>query len=229
MANVQGDRKLVIVGAGEFGAMALEYFQRDSPYEVCGFAVERQYLPEGGRVHGLPVVDFTDMECTYPPASHDAFVAVTFVGMNDERQRLHEQCKAKGYTMARYQSAKSYIDSEATLHPGSFVMECCSIQRNAVVGEGTIVWCGCVIAHGTRVGDFAWIAPGVSSGGYSTIGSKCFVGVGASIGDQLTIPEGTLIGAGSVLTKSLSERESAFAGNPIRKLDQEVYMRFREG
>ena len=36
-------KKLVIVGAGEFGEIAYEYFTEDSPYKVVAFAVERQY------------------------------------------------------------------------------------------------------------------------------------------------------------------------------------------
>ena len=33
--------KLVIVGDGEFGDIAYQYFTYDSPYEVVAFAVER--------------------------------------------------------------------------------------------------------------------------------------------------------------------------------------------
>ena len=36
-------RKLVIVGAGEFGEIAYEYFTFDSEYEVVAFAVEKAF------------------------------------------------------------------------------------------------------------------------------------------------------------------------------------------
>lgn len=47
--------KLVLVGAGEFALIALEYFTWDSPYEVVAFAVDRGYITEP-TIEGLPVV-----------------------------------------------------------------------------------------------------------------------------------------------------------------------------
>ena len=36
--------KLVIIGAGEFGEIAFEYFTYDSKFQVVGFTVERRFM-----------------------------------------------------------------------------------------------------------------------------------------------------------------------------------------
>lgn len=38
------EKKLVIVGSGEFAEIAYEYFTYDSEYEVVGFAVEKEFF-----------------------------------------------------------------------------------------------------------------------------------------------------------------------------------------
>ncbi|NBL01136.1 MAG: sugar O-acyltransferase, partial [Erysipelotrichia bacterium] len=39
-------KKLIIVGSGETGLIAYEYFQFDSSYEVVAFSVNEQYITE---------------------------------------------------------------------------------------------------------------------------------------------------------------------------------------
>ena len=52
--------KVVIVGAGETAELAYEYFTCDSPYEVAGFAVEKEFLKQN-ELFGLPVVELGKM------------------------------------------------------------------------------------------------------------------------------------------------------------------------
>lgn len=222
-----GGRKLVIVGAGEFGSMAYEYFCDDSSYEVCGFASEARYR-KADEFMGLPFVDFEALEDRFPPADFDAFVAITYVQLNAERKRLFEECRSKGYRIASYISSSAFVGRGVEVLPGAFVMEGCSLQRHVRIGNGAVVWGGCVIAHQTSIHDFSWVAPGVSTGGFSSIGQQCFIGVGTAIADNVAVPEQSVVGAGSVVTKSISDRASAFAGNPLVKLDESVYARFVE-
>jgi glutamate mutase epsilon subunit len=53
-------KPLVLIGAGEFALIALEYFTRDSGYEVAAFSVERSYLKQA-HLEGLPVVPYEDL------------------------------------------------------------------------------------------------------------------------------------------------------------------------
>jgi hypothetical protein len=82
-------RKLVIVGAGEFAEIAHYYFTHDSPSQVVGFTVDREYLREH-RFRGLPVVPFDEVLRHFPPAEHDMFVALGIGGVNPFRNALRQ-------------------------------------------------------------------------------------------------------------------------------------------
>src|SRR4051795_11906123 len=58
--------KIVIVGAGEQGEIAWEYFTHDSPHEVVAFAVERDYLDGDSGYQATPVVALEDLTELYP-------------------------------------------------------------------------------------------------------------------------------------------------------------------
>ena len=92
-------KKLVIVGAGEFGEIAYEYFTFDSEYEVAAFAVEKEFK-SFDTLFGLPVIEFESMKEVYAPTDYEVFVAITYVQLNRVRKRMFELCKKMGYTCA---------------------------------------------------------------------------------------------------------------------------------
>ncbi len=105
---MQKTKKLVIVGDGEFGEIAYEYFTYDSEYEVVAFAVEKAYRTKD-TLFGLPIVNVEDMEKEYSPKDYQIYVAVTYVKLNRVRRRLFDICKEKGYTGASYVSSHSFV------------------------------------------------------------------------------------------------------------------------
>ena len=90
------DKRLIIVGDSAFAEIAYEYFTHDSPYEVVGFAVERQFLKRE-RLFDLPVVAFEDLESHFPPAGHHFYAALVYTQLNRLRTRLYRAAKARGY------------------------------------------------------------------------------------------------------------------------------------
>ena len=60
------NKKLVIVGAGEFAEIAYEYFTYDSDYEVVGFVVEKAYIKET-KLFDKPVTPLENILTDYPP------------------------------------------------------------------------------------------------------------------------------------------------------------------
>src|SRR5438034_10628396 len=100
--------KIVIVGDGEFGEIAYEYFSHDSPHEVVAFCVEAPFLKQD-HLFGLPVVAFEEVEKYYAPAAHRSLVAITYAQLNRVRGRLYEAVKAKGYTPISYISSRAFM------------------------------------------------------------------------------------------------------------------------
>lgn len=222
-------KKLVIVGAGEFGEIAYEYFTEDSEYEVVAFAVERKYK-EGDKLRGLPVIEFENIECEYPPEEYETFVAVTYVKLNRARRRLYQICKEKGYTCASYVSSHSFFWKNATIGENSFVFEDNTVQYHVKIGNNVILWSGNHIGHRTIIEDDVWLTSHDVISGFCHIGKGCFIGVNASVGDNVSIADDVVVGAGSVTVKNLEQKAGVYIGSPAKlKKDRTSYIQFGLG
>lgn len=218
-------KKLVIVGAGEFGDIAYEYFSFDSEYQVVAFAVEHQYR-DADTKNGLPVIDFEEIEKVYPPDSYEVFVAITYVQLNRVRERLYLLCKEKGYKCANYISSKTFVWRNVQVGENVFIFENSVLQHYVQVKNNVIVWSGTYIGHRSVINENCWIAPQCAIAGFCNVGANSFLGINSTIGDNVHIPKGTLLAAGAVTTKNLQQGESIYVGNPIRRIGGNPYNRF---
>lgn len=82
---------------------------------------------------------------------------------------------------------------------------------------------GIIINKGVRIGKNCRIHQGVTIGATNgtpdapTIGDNCFIGAGAVILGKIIIADDVAIGANSVVTKSINEPSTTWAGAPARK------------
>lgn len=225
--SMEKSKKLVIVGAGEFGEIAYEYFTDDSEYEVVAFAVEAKYR-NTDELRGIPVVDFETIADKYPPEQFYVFVAVTYVKLNRARRRLYIKCKEMAYTCASYISSHSFFWKNAEIGENSFVFEDNTIQYHVKIGNNVVLWSGNHIGHRSEIGDDCWLTSHVVVSGFCKIGKGSFIGVNATIGDNVTIAEDVVLGAGAVTVKSLLEKAAVYVGSPAKKLEgRSSYTQFK--
>lgn len=211
-------KKLVIVGAGELGEIAYEYFTDDSEYEVIAFAVEAQYR-NIDEMRGLPVIDFEKIKDIYPPDHYYVFVAITYVKLNRARRRLYRECKAMGYTCASYISSHSFFWKNAEIGENSFIFEDNTVQYHVKIGNNVILWSGNHIGHRTVIRDDTWLTSHVVVSGFCDIGSGCFIGVNASIGDNVTIADDVVLGVGALTVKDLTQKGRVYMGAPAKLVE----------
>jgi sugar O-acyltransferase (sialic acid O-acetyltransferase NeuD family) len=197
-------KPIIIVGDGEFAEIAYEYFTHDSPHEVVAFAVERAFLKKD-QLYGLPVVAFEDVESRYDPASHGAFVAVTYTQLNRVRARLYAAAGAKGYRPVSYVSSRAFVWRNATIGENCFIFEHNVIQHHVRVGNNVVLWSGNHVGHRSVLCDHCFLSSHVVVSGYCEIGESCFLGVNASIGDHVKIARDCVIGAGAVVVRDTEE------------------------
>lgn len=208
--------KLVIIGAGEFGEIAYEYFTADSDYAVCAFAVEKEYLRED-QLFGLPIIALEDLPEKYPNQSYDVFVAVTYPKLNRERTRLYNICKQYGYKCASYISSRAFVWSNVSIGENVFIFENNVIQYHAKIGNNVILWSGNHIGHRSVIEDNCWLTSHDVISGFCRVGRNSFIGVNVTVGDRVTIAEDTVLGAGSVTVKDLSDKGAVYIGSPAKK------------
>lgn len=206
------EKKLVIVGAGEFAQIAFEYFTHDSERDVVAFSVEPDYIDETS-LYELPVVPLEQLAKEFPPSDCDVFVAVTQTQLNRVRMRLYRKVKELGYKCANYLSSNAFVWRNVVLGENCFVFENNVLQPFVRVGNNVILWSGNHIGHRTVIEDHCFFSSHVVVSGYCHIGERSFMGVNSTLADHVQIAPDNLIGAGAVVTKS-TEPDGIYRGNP---------------
>jgi sugar O-acyltransferase (sialic acid O-acetyltransferase NeuD family) len=204
--------KVVIIGAGEFAQIAYEYLTHDSPYEVVGFSIGRDFL-DRPEIFGLPVVPFDELESHFEPAQHVAIVAVTYAHLNRVRTRLYEETKRKGFRLCSYVSSSAFVWRDVEIGENCFIFEHNVLQYGVRIGNNVVLWSGNHIGHQTRIHDNCFISSHVVVSGCCEIGANCFLGVNSTFADNLMVAEDTVVGAGAVVIRN-TEPGKVYKGNP---------------
>lgn len=221
---MQKQHKLVIVGDGETAEMAFEYFTHDSPYEVIGFSVEKEYAKKE-ELFGLPVVDFEDIQERYPASMCEAFVAISYTQLNRVRSRLFKATKNKGYSLASYVSSKAFVWHNAEIGENCFIFENNVVQYRVKIGNNVVLWSGNHIGHQTVIKDNVFISSHVVVSGYCEVGENCFLGVNSCIANNIKIARDCVIGMGAVIHKHTEERK-VYVGNPGKPIAKDSFTAF---
>jgi sugar O-acyltransferase (sialic acid O-acetyltransferase NeuD family) len=197
-------RPLVIVGDGEFAEIAYEYFTHDSPHEVVGFAVEREFLKKS-TLFDRPVVPLEDAANHFAPDQHSCFVAVTYTQLNRVRTRLYQTAKSLGYTPTSYISSRAFVWHNAIIGENCFLFENNVVQYHVSIGNNVIMWSGNHVGHRSIIRDHCFLSSHVVVSGYCEIGESCFLGVNSTLADHIKIARDCVIGAGAVIARDTEE------------------------
>ena len=191
-------RRLVLFGIGQIAELAHFYFTNDTNYVVDGFTVDDAYatVPE---LLGLPVVPFSQVTWRFPPATHDAFVAVGYAQMNRLRTERFSDIEAMGYTLATYVSSRATVWMPDRIGRNCLVLEENTVQPYVTIGDNCFVWSGNHLGHHSTIMDGTFIASHVVISGDVTVGRRCFLGVNSTVRNGITIGDECIVGAGAVI------------------------------
>lgn len=88
---------------------------------------------------------------------------------------------------------------------------------------------GCIIVNGTaRFGDYCQLQCGVNISGGAKGGDHIYFGTGAKIMENVYIPNDVIVGANAVLTKSINEQNTVWAGVPAKKISDKGFATKRD-
>lgn len=211
------NKKLVIIGAGEFAKIAYEYFTYDSPYEVVAFSVERDFLNDN-ELYGKPIIPFEEIPSHYSPNIYEAFIAIPASQLNRLRTRFYQAVKKLGYTCATYMSSHAFVWRNAKIGENCFIFENNTIQPFVTIGNNVILWSGNHIGHQSVIEDHCFLSSHVVVSGYCRIGQSCFLGVNSTLNDRVEIPRDCVIASGTLVSKSLKEPEKIYYGSPAKEM-----------
>lgn len=201
---MEKQRRLVIVGDSAFAEVAHEYFDADTDYQVVAFAVERAYLKRN-ELRGLPVVEFESLHESFPPHTHEVYVAVVYTQLNRLRARLMLEAKAKGYRLASYISPRAFVWRNVSLGEHCFIFEDNTVQPFVRIGNNVVLWSGNHIGHHSVVRDHCFISSQVVISGFCDIGENCFLGVNSTISNNIKVGRDNWLGPSTTITRNTED------------------------
>ena len=205
-------KKLVIVGSGETGLIAYEYFQFDSNYDVDAFSVNEEYITET-TINDLPVVPFERLEEKYNPNEYEVYVAISSGKLNRNRTKVYNEAKIKGYKCASYVSSKAFVWRNVEIGENCFIFEDNTLQPFVKLENNITLWSGNHIGHHSIIQDNCFVTSHVVISGGCEIGENTFIGVNATLRDHIKIGKSNVIGAGALILND-TEDNKVFMANP---------------
>lgn len=209
--------KVVIFGVRDFAELAHYYLTTDSTHEVVAFCVNRDYLPESGQFHGLPVHAFETIEQVFPPSEYQFFAPMSPANINLARAKVYASIKEKGYSCISYVSSRATV-CHNVIGENCFILEDNTLQPFTTIGNNVVMWSGNHIGHHGSIADHVFFTSHVVLSGHCTVEPYCFFGVNATIRDGLTLAEGSFIAMAAAIMKN-TEAWGVYRGNPGKKSD----------
>ena len=131
---------LLIIGAGQYGAMLKESARALNVYDKIDFLDDRSEEAIG------KICDYTKFTDKYQ-------CAIVAIGDGWKRVEISDKLKAAGYRIVSFISRRAYVSQSAKIAEGC-VIEPMSVIGTAVeVGKCTIVSSGAVVNHNSTVGE----------------------------------------------------------------------------
>lgn len=133
-------KNLLILGAGQYGMVALEIAEAMGKYDRIDFLDDNSSATIG------KLSDFDKY-------INDFDSAVVAIGSADKRLKLIEQLIGVGYDVPVLIHPRAYVAPSAMIGQGSFVEPMAVVHTDVVIGTGCIISAGTIINHNAVVGE----------------------------------------------------------------------------
>lgn len=190
-----GGRDVVLFGAGHVAEVITVYLERFSDFNIVGYTVDADYLPEGGEFNGKPIVAWEEIEEHFPCDRVRLMGPLTYQRLNQVRRDRYLEGKARGYTFASFIHPGSHILTD-NIGDHVIILEQNVIQPFVAIGNNVIIWSFNHIGHHVSIGNHCFLASMVGISGNTQIGEECYLGGqvgiahGLRIGDRCALLNG---------------------------------------
>lgn len=207
----EGERPLLILGAGDMAVQALDELPASSGRRIAGFVEERSG-DEARTLEGLPV--FAPEDVAALARTH---AAIAWVGEPSLRRRMVELAGALGMPFVSMVHPQSSIRRGAQVGEGSIVGAFSVVFQYARIGRHVMVLNQATVGHHAVLEDFVTVVDGARVGGRVQIGAEAFIGQNACIREGVRIGSRAIVGAGAVVIRDVPEGATV-VGNPAREI-----------
>ena len=210
--------KILLVGAGQHARVVLYNIQEQNKYDVIGILDKNlDKAKEEKFFEGISILDIdylkVDLKELKEKLGTDKFF-ISFGNMK-YRKKVWELFKNSGWNSVNIIHPNAVISKNAKLGEG-ILIECgCLITPNPIIGDNVVVNTGSQVNHDNIIENHVYIASGVVLSGGVKIGENTLLDDGVIVTLGREVRKNSLIGAGAVITKNLEDNIVAY-GNPAK-------------
>lgn len=205
--------KILIFGTNQLAELAEYYIKNDTKFKITAFTVHKKFK-DIDYFKEKPVVEFEEIEKTYPPSEYLLFAPMTGKNLNKIRESVYNEGKKKGYKFYSYLSTKATILTNK-IGENCFILEDNTIQPFVEIGNNCVLWSGNHIGHHSKIEDHVFITSHCVISGNCLIKSYSWLGVNCALRNNLTIAEGSLIAMSASVIKN-TDNYTIYMGVPAK-------------
>jgi sugar O-acyltransferase (sialic acid O-acetyltransferase NeuD family) len=222
-------RLILIFGTGRGANTARRYFQWDTPHQVVGYVVDREFQSIS-MFNDCRVVTVDEAVTVFPPEDVLAFVPLGAAKMNQLRAEKYALLKSLGYRFVSYVHSSNKLEGRCDIGENCFILENQSINFDVMIGDNVVVWSGCQIGDRSRIGDHVFMGSHVVINGDAEIGDNAYLGSNCTVSNGVHVAPQSFIGANALISQNTSERAVHIVEpTPAAEIDSLRFMRLIRG
>ena len=207
--------KIVIIGAGQHARVVLYNVEEQNKYEVIGY-LDSDDNRIGDIFEGKKILGNYQKE-NLKEFSKKIGTNKFFIGFGNMkyRKKVFDYFINNGWEAVNIIHPNAVVSKNARLGKG-ILIECgCLITPNPVIGDNVVVNTGSQVNHDNIIEDNVYIASGVILSGGIKIGENTLLDDGVIVTLGCSVGKNSLIGAGAVVTKNIPDEVVAY-GSPCK-------------
>ena len=177
-------KHLLIVGAGGFGRVVLEYAEKD--YQ-CAFIDDN--VPIGSKVDDIEIIG----KIKHLPLLSNYGNLIVAIGDNHVREYVYSTAKTLGFSFPNIISQSAYISPKSQIGNGCIILNNVVIQSGVHAGNGLILNPGVELHNDSFVDDYVLIYTNSVIRSNAHVGKKAWIGSTVTVSTCEVIPDDTVI------------------------------------
>ena len=208
-------KTLILIGGGGHCRSAIDVIHSCHQFEIIGITDRKEKIGES--IDGVEIIaEDEELEDLIPKYSN-CLVTVGQLKNPGLKILLFEMAQNFGGNLPVITSPYAIVSKQAIIGEGTIVFHRSVVNAGSTVGKNCIINTGAIIEHDVTIGDHTHISTGSIINGHCSVGSRSLIGSGTVVIQEITIGDDIVVGANSTVVKDLTE-PGVYLGSPAQKI-----------
>lgn len=196
--------RILLIGGGRGAVQALDVIWRSKNQRPVGI-LDDNPRSKGKMIMGVEVLGAVDDIADLLAANVFDTAIIAFSADLKARERIFNECKAKGVKFANVIDETVSIHSNVGMGEGNLIMANSRLGSCAIIGDNNFLSAYVNLEHHNRLGNNCTFGPGVLTSSRVSIGDNIRFGTGVFIEPGITIGSNSIIASGAIITSPVKE------------------------